>query len=389
MALPLYYNWRNLLVRKLSTVLTFTLVAVVVAVLAVLLSFAEGIRASLRVSGRSTNVMVMKTGATAESTSIINEEEASRVMQAPGVERNAGGQTLVSRELCVQTTLSRGDGRGIANVAVRGVDPVAFDVHREVRIVDGRRFSGGELEVIVGRAAKQRYAGLSIGSSLALGRTADRVYRVVGVFEAAGGALESEIWALRTALSDSYIRRMVSSAVLRTASAADAQRAIEYIRGPAVRLQAKLETEYYKDLSSKTRDIVILTTALIGLMAIGAVFAVANTLYASVDNRKREIAMLRTIGFQRGAIMLAFVVESLLVCTTACMAGLGASLLVHGSKQDFLSDTTWTVLAYELQITPRILATAIGLSVAVGVIGAVAPALRASRIRVTEALRKA
>ena len=51
MALPLYYNWRNLLARKLSTALTFVVVAVVVFVLALLLSFAAGIRASLVATG--------------------------------------------------------------------------------------------------------------------------------------------------------------------------------------------------------------------------------------------------------------------------------------------------------------------------------------------------
>jgi ABC-type antimicrobial peptide transport system permease subunit len=82
-------------------------------------------------------------------------------------------------------------------------------------------------------------------------------------------------------------------------------------------------------------------------------------------------------------------IESILICTSACVAGLGASLLINGSRQDFLSDTTWTVLAYELRITPGILAAALGLATLVGVGGALAPALKASRTRVIEALRKA
>ena len=71
MALPISYNWRNLFVRKLSTALTFTVVTVVVFVLAVLLSFAEGIRASLSSSGSRANILVLKPGSTAEGTSII------------------------------------------------------------------------------------------------------------------------------------------------------------------------------------------------------------------------------------------------------------------------------------------------------------------------------
>ena len=71
MTLPLSYNWRNLLVRKLSTGLTFSVVAGFVGVLGVLLSFAEGIKESLRASGCPVNVIALKTGATADSTSII------------------------------------------------------------------------------------------------------------------------------------------------------------------------------------------------------------------------------------------------------------------------------------------------------------------------------
>ena len=245
------------------------------------------------------------------------------------------------------------------------------------------------MEIIVGKEARERYANLDPGGRLEMGRLANRVFTVVGVFEAGGGALESEIWAPRTMLEDAFNRRFLSSVVVRLEDPAAARATIDYLNGPAVELDAQLETNYYDELSTKTREIVFLTTVLIGIMAIGAIFAVANTMYAAVDGRKREIAMLRTIGFARSSIMLSFVIESLLISTTACAAGLGASLFINGSRQDFLSDTTWTVLAYELRITPGILMSAFGLATLVGVGGALAPALKASRTRVIEALRKA
>ncbi|MCK6456161.1 MAG: ABC transporter permease [Phycisphaerae bacterium] len=389
MALPLYYNWRNLFVRKLSTMLTFAVVAVIVLVLAVLLSFAAGIRASLASSGSRSNIMVLKPGATAESTSIILPDEISKLVQAPHVARGGDGRPLVSEELCVQTSIPRSTDGTLANVAVRGVAPVAFDVHREVRLIEGRRFDDGALEVIVGKAARDRYANLQIGGEVPLGKLSNRTYRVVGVFEAGGGALESEIWAGLTSIRDSFDRRFSSSAVLALDDAVRADETIAAINGPSIQLEARRESDYYIELSRKTREIVLLTSILIGIMSIGAVFAVANTMYASVDGRRREIAMLRTIGFSRGAILTAFLIESMLICVVACAAGIGGSLLLSGSRQDFLSDTTWTVLAYELRITGDIVVSALGLAVVVGAVGALAPALRASRIRVIEALRKA
>lgn len=390
MALPLYYNWRNLFVRKLSTSLTFAVVAVLVLVLCVLLSFAAGIRASLSASGWEQNVLALKPGATAESTSIISPDESGRLVQTPNIARGKNGEQLISNELCVQTSIPRRNAeRNMANVAVRGVDETAFAVHPEVKIIEGRKFDPGQLEVIVGKAARDRFENLQIGGELEMGRQGNRTFKVVGVFDTDGGAFDSEIWSGRTQISDSFNRRFTSSAVIRLDNPAAAKDAIEYINGPAVALDSKRETDYYRDLSKKTRDIVQLTTALIAIMSIGAAFAVANTMYAAVDGRRREIAMLRTIGFGKWAIILSFVTESLLVCGSACIAGLGASLLFSGARQDFLSDTTWTVLAYELKLTPTIVAIALGLACGVAILGALFPALRASRVRVIEALRKA
>lgn len=390
MALPLTYNWRNVLVRKVSTVLTFVVVAVVVFVLAVLLSFAAGIRASLAASGHPRNLIVLAPGATSESTSIILPDEAPRVVQAPGVARGTDGAMLISQELAVQTSIARvGPEGNPANVAVRGVDDVAFLVHPDVRIVEGRAFQQGAQELIVGRAAQERYQGLHVGAQLHLGRNATRTFTVVGVFESGGNALESELWGPRTMIGDAYNRRLISSAVIRIDDAASLAAAIDYINGASVNLEAQTELEYYDELATTTRQIVFLTTLLITIMAIGAAFAVANTMYAAVDGRRREIATLRTLGFGRVAILTAFLTESLLICVPACVFGLLCALALSGMRQDYLSDITYTVLAYELTLSPPIFAAGLLVSVLVGVMGSLAPALRASRTPIIESLRKA
>ncbi|MCK6484653.1 MAG: ABC transporter permease [Phycisphaerae bacterium] len=390
MALPLRYNWRNIFARRFSTVLTFGVVAVVVAVLVILLSFSEGIRISLTATGSPRNIVVIKPGATAESTSILFNDELALLEQTPGLHRDMSGRAWISRERCLQTSIPRVDvADRPANVAIRAIDEIAFDLHEEVRLIEGRRFARGSEEVIVGKAARDRYAGLNIGDEVALGRLANRRFRVVGIFEARGSALESEIWADYTAMSSAYEAHFYSSAMLRLSDPAVAEAAIAHIRGPAVELEAKTETQYYKDLSQQADQIAALTIVLVSIMAFGAVFAVANTLYAAVDARRREIAMLRTIGFSRGSVIGAFVIESLMICGAACAVGLAVSLVFDGARQDYLSDTTWTVLAYELKVTPRIVAIGLMLAMCVGVIGAVAPAWRASRVGIIEALRKA
>ncbi len=391
MALPLVYNFRNLLVRRLSTGLTFAVVASLVLVLAVLLSFAAGISASLNASGSPDNVMVLRRGATAESTSILLPADVNTILAAPNI-ASWKNEKMLSRELSLQVSIPRvGPVGNMANVAVRAVDDVAFEVHPTVKMIRGRRFEQGKWEVIVGKAAAERFQHTQIGDHIVLGRSGNRSFEVVGIFESGGSVFESEIWGPRSAITTAYEfeSNYVSSAVLRLADNKGPAETLQYINGGAVKQQARTEIDYYRELSQKTAEIVVLTSILIAIMAIGAVFAVANTMYATVDSRRREIAMLRTIGFSRVSIIISFIIESLMVCLAAALAGIGISFIVNGTKQDFFSDTTYTVLAYDLKISPGIVASSLILAVLVGIFGALAPALRASRVRVIEALRKA
>lgn len=389
MALPLSYNWRNLFVRRLNSALTFSVVAVVVFVLSVLLAYVAGMKASLANSGHPDNLLVLRPGATAESTSMVGLEESNLLVSTPGLAKTATGDPALSREICVQTNIERRGKPGRpGNVAVRGVNEVAFDVHHEVHVISGRLPQPGTREAIVGSAAQQRFVGLDIGAHLPLGRTGTHVFEIVGIFEAGGGAFESEIWAPFAQIADAY-GRTNSVVALRLESAGRVAEAKQYIAGPTVNLLGKTEPEYYDELASKTREIIALTSILVGIMAIGASFAVANTMFATVDRRRRELAMLRTLGFSRFAVVSAIVVESALLCGAASLAGLACSLAFNGVKQDYLSDTAWTVLAFEFRMTPAIVLTSLVTALVVAVLGALAPALRASRVHIIDALRRA
>jgi ABC-type antimicrobial peptide transport system permease subunit len=387
--LPLTYNWRSLFARKHSTLLTFVVVTTLVFVLSVLLSFVAGLQKSLATSGWPDNLIVLAPGATAESTSLILPEEVARLSQVRGVNQDALGTPLISREVCVQTSIARrGSGASLANVGVRGVDPIAFLVHREVKIVNGRGLQPGTLEVIVGKAASVRYAGLELGGEIPLGRLGNRMFTVVGVFEADGGALENEIWGVRTVLADAYDRPLVSSAHISVTPGYSVRSAIAEITGPTVNLSARTEVGYYEELLVKTREVVSLAMILVSVMTLGAVFAVANTMFAAVDGRRREVAMLRTLGFGRRSIGVAWRVEAFLICSAAGVVGLLGSVLVSGGRQDCLSDASWTAIAYERRVTPANGAIALCISICVGALGAFAPALRAARISVVSALRR-
>ncbi len=390
MALPLRYNWRNLFVRKSNTALTFGVVALIVFVLAWALGFGAGMRSALNAGGSDDKLIVIKPGATGESTSLITKAERDQLIQLSGLLRDENGRVLVSGELCSQVSLPRlGSAEGQRTpVAIRGIEEIGFAVHPTVRIVEGRRFDPGQAELIVGRAIAERVQGLEIGDRVMLGSKRRAAFEVVGLFDAGGGPLESEVWGSVSKLMDALGREVLSSVALRIADPAEAAALIEEISGPPYQLDAKTERRYYDDIADKSAQLVQLTLILVLFMACGACFAVANTIYAAVDGRSREIAMLRTIGYSRGAIVAAFLLEAVLICSMAGLFGIGAAMFFQGQKQDFMAEATWSTIAYEMEMTPLTLGVSMALALGVGIIGAAVPAVRASRVDVITGLRQ-
>jgi putative ABC transport system permease protein len=393
MALPLSYHWRNLFVRKTTTILTVLVIAAVVAVFAWMIGFAGALSRSLDMASDEHKLIVMKRGSTAESTSAIPADEYSKLAQLVEVERNGAGEPLQSPEMLVQVSLPRvrDGGRTAANVAVRGVTEAAFDVHRGVRIIEGRRFNPGSLEVIAGSTASRQFAGLRIGDTVSLGYGGNRGYLVVGIFSANGAPMDSEIWGPLTVLMNSYNRTMYSSANLRLREGANSRSAIEQIEGPSIQLSGKTEPQYWDEQSRNVRFYLKIAYTLVGIMSVAAVFSIANTMFAAVAGRTREIAMLRTIGYSGEQILWGFILESLLLSVAGgilgCIACAGWLALAGGTK-DMFGANTFTTMGFEIRMTPVIVVLALAMVAVVGVLGAYFPARRAARLQVIHALRE-
>lgn len=393
MALPLNYHWRNLFVRRTTTLLTVLVVAAVVGALTWILAFSAALSDSLSIASDPKKLIVIRRGSESETNSAIRTEEFNRLYQLPGLAR-VGDQPAVSPELMVQVSLprTRDGGKTKANVAVRGVTPLAFAVHSVVHL-DGPLFSTGEPEVIVGRRAAQQFLGLAVGQTIRLGSGTKRDFRVVGTFTAQGGPLESEIWGYLASLQNAYNRPGVySSAALRLDDHADPQPLLKQIRQPPIELDAETEAGYWERQASNMNVYRIIAASLVAVIGLAAGFAITNTLYAMVAARSREIAMLRTIGFSRRAILSGFVVESVMLSLIGGLlgcAGCAAWLALVGSTKDMFGARTFTSLAFQIRLTPLIVATALTLVILIGALGAIAPAVRASRTQVIDALREA
>src|SRR5512143_778317 len=157
MAIPLKYNVRNLGARLVSTGMTVFVVALVVMVFLFVLSLWQGVSRTLSVTASRRNVLTMRVGSQAEMQSVVTRDQYEMIRALPGIERNAKGEPLVSPELLTLINLPRKDGQK-ANVQVRGLAPIGFEMRPSLRIVDGRVFHSGAGEAIVSTSLAGRFA---------------------------------------------------------------------------------------------------------------------------------------------------------------------------------------------------------------------------------------
>jgi ABC-type antimicrobial peptide transport system permease subunit len=392
-ALPLSYSVKSLLARRLRTGLTVAVIALVVVATTLFLGLLSSLQRTLRTTGDERNLIVMRKGSSNDGSSQLSLVALQDIRFFEGIARDAQGNPLVSPELVVQPFFLRKDG-GRENVLVRGVEPApALAVHREVKIVEGRMFEPSSGEVVVGRGVEGRYRGAQLGELLEFGRGR---WKVVGVFESDGSSFESEVWAdVRELANDAKRPFPYSTLRLSATPGADLDALARRIGDdPRHALEAKPEPEYYAQQAESANTLYVLVVGLAVLAGIGAVFGATNTLYAAVQARTAEIGTLRAIGFTRASILVSFLIESLATAllgfavggSLAWLLGIAISAALGGVG---FGAATFTTSVIALRVGVGDLAAALVLSLLVGLLGGLAPALRAARLRPIEALRKA
>ena len=322
MALPVTYNFRNVVVRWRSTLATILGVALVVAVYVLLQSLAVGLEKSSANTGDPRNIMIVRKGSTAESSSQVTREQVRVLQYWEQISRDDAGKPILSADVLVLINLERRDGNGEANVLVRGISPLGIALRPQVELVEGRWFTPGKREVVVSRRLAARFANFDIGSAFTTG---GRTLAVVGMTDGAKSAFDSEVWMDGDEARSIFDREMYSSVLVRAtseeASAALIKRLDDEKRLP---LRGLKETEYYAAQTLTAMPIKILGNLLASTMSIGAVFAAMNTMYASVASRTREIGTLRVLGFRRRTILASIIIEG---CLLALLGGIIGCLL--------------------------------------------------------------
>lgn len=356
----------------------------VVGVLVAIGAMVQALGDTLLSTGSENRAIVLRNGATSEISSILSPQAIATIMNAPGIARTPEGDAAVTTDMIIAVNLEKKDG-GLGAVAVRGVSPQAFFVRPEIELVEGRMFEPGLHELIVGRNAQLEHEGLEVGDRIELRNS---VWTIVGVFKS-GNSHESGFLADVDTLISAYQRTQVSSAtVLLTSPGAFDELEAAITADPTLDVQVLREPEYYyRGQSEEVQAILsIVTTVVAGIMALGALLAALNSMYTAVSTRAVEIATLRAIGFGSAGVVVSVLVETMLLAVVGALIGAAAAWLLFGGNTVSMGNQVST-LVFQVRMTPSLLGIGIVLACAVGFVGGLLPAIRASRLPAATALR--
>jgi putative ABC transport system permease protein len=376
--------------RRGSSLVIVAGIAGVVAVLISILALSSGLRSTVGSAGRAERAVVLSRGAQSESASSIARDDVQTVLDLVGIQRDAKGKLLASADVLGSVGLPRAGTAIPGSVSLRGIASDNLSAVRpEISIVEGRMFESGLKQVIVGRAAQGRYAGLEVGKRFV---SNDSEWEVVGVFTSGGDVHESEIWSDAESVLLAFHRNSFNSITAWVGSDAGfGQFKAAAAANPALTVDVHREVAFFDEQSGGfSRFLTIFANMIGAIMAVGAVFGAINAMYTAVSTRTGEIATLRAIGFGSSAIAISVFVEALLLSLAGAMIGSAlAWLCFNGNSVSTLSGNGLAQVVFSVRIGFDAVMTGITWSLMLGFIGALFPAIQAAKLPVAVALRGA
>jgi ABC-type antimicrobial peptide transport system permease subunit len=418
---PLSYNLRNLTIRWKTTLLTALAFTAVIALLTVMMAFVNGMRRLTDQTGQPGNVLVLADGATDEAFSNLSGGDLGEIENLPAVVRN-NGRPMSSRETFLivnQRIPNPANGRPKRRfVQVRGVEnpQLTSRVHNMGILPGGHWFSeagvqeadepsaapriqavlgqGAALALALDRTPQQLAAAknrdrLEVGDTFALG---NRMWIVVGVLDSADSTFNSEIWAKRSLVASLFGKNTYTTLVLRTKDAAAANHFKEYLNNnyKKAAVVAHVETDYYANMSETTAQFSYAIGFIAVIMSVGGIFGVMNTMFAAISQRTGDIGVLRLLGYARWHVLVSFLLESLAIALAGGLLGCAIGSLTDGWTATSIVGSHGgggKSIVLELAVSRDTIAVGILLTLLMGLLGGLLPALSAMRMKPLEALR--
>lgn len=368
------------LIARPGAVLTIVIgVTCTVGVLVAMLAMGTGARRQALGDLRDDVVILNSHGARGLQSSI-PREEAVAVRDLPGIARGTDGEPVVVPESLVIIEGRRHVTRRRVFFPLVGTSAAANQLRPGMHFTAGRMFQPGLHELIVSNPCVHQFTGFELGAKREV-RGVD--WTVVGQFDA-GQSLQCVVAADVETLMTTFGRNSYTQILVRLSSPADFDRFRSAVEAnPSLHLEVKHERESVEDQLKAFNALLNFAAYFVSsIMGLGATLGAVNSLYSIVDARRRELATLRAIGFGSAAIVAATLAESMLLTLPGALLGAGLAWL-------FFHDMAVSPFgfSFRLDVTARLAEIGIALALVMGLMGGMLPALRATRVPVTTALR--
>jgi len=414
---PLSYNLNNLRVRWKNTGMTALAFTLVLSVMTLMLAFVAGMTRLTESSGHPDNVIVLSAGTTDEGFSSLGFGDVGDIANQAGVMME-GTQRLASMETYMvvnQPLANSPPGRPKRRfLQLRGIDDpqIAGRVHQVQLDPTGTWFSTagvregavGEqsmIECVVGEGlarqmaqddTKLQAAGkttLKTGDTFVLN---ERTWIIAGVMQSSGSLFDSEVWAKRSLVTNMFSKKTYTTVVLKSTSPEAAKVLAKYLKDDytKARLSASVETDYYSGLQATNKQFLYAIWFVTIILAVGGVFGVMNTMFAAISARRKDIGVLRLMGFKRRHVVASFMLESIVLGMIGGFLGCLVGSLCDGwSANSSVSSGGGggKTIVLKLVVDLNIWLIGIALSFVMAFIGGLLPALNAMRMKTLDVLR--
>lgn len=387
MKIPFKYTFRNFKERKLTAVITVSGIAMVVFVFAAALMMAYGVEKTLVSTGSADNMKVLRKSSQGEISSIIDGDTQNIIRTLPHIAKDSDGNLLISAEPVVVINLEI-KGGGMSNVTVRGVSQTVYELRDQIKLVDGRLFNPSLRELIVGKSINNKFQGAQIGSKV---KFAGDQWEIVGLFEAEGSGFESEMWGDARQLLSAFNRESsVSTLTLKLndmANYEEFKRSFETDKR-LLPFETKTEQKYFEEQSEYLAGFIrVLGIFITIIFSFGATIGAMITMYSAVANRTVEIGTMRSLGFGRTSILIAFLFEAVLTSLVGGVIGIGIASLLQFFTISTLNWNSFSELAFSFSLSPSIIISSLIFALVMGILGGFLPSVRAAKLNIVKALR--
>jgi putative ABC transport system permease protein len=388
-------NFKSFPQRFVASMVSILSIACVAAVILSVLAMTEGMIKTLQRTGLDNTVLVMRAGATSELQSVMFPAEVNILANNQKIIKDEQGLAQVSAEMFVNAEVSY-----ISNVdnvaqetetnslALRGISNATQQFRPNFILVKGEMFATGVRQLIIGQAIARKMPELTVGKMITLGGAQ---WKISGIFSDGNSVFESELWADIGMVQSDYRRGNTIQSIRLALKKINDLPALEkeWQEDPRLNIRVQTEKEFFADQASNlTRLIRWLGFPIAIVMALGAIVAALNTMYAAIASRSKEIATHKAIGFSPFAISMSILCEALLI---AFVGGLFGILPLYFAFDGWTAATqngsNLSQMMFNFDITFLLIIKTMSLALFIGLFGGLLPAVKAMRLPVTEALR--